>query len=206
MITYTVADKWLKEGGHLAFVITQTHFQSPSSEGFRSFRINDKEMLVPISIDDMKELKPFNDAANKTAVALFKKELKNTIDYPVLYNVWRARTGCKRAILPYLSLCKVYEQIQMFEMEANPVNEKKSPWAILPTGRFEDMKNINGKSSWVQGRKGITADLNGVYFVNIVAVNEEDGLVQIETRPEAGKKILVLKAGIGLNQVCYIHC
>ena len=188
MITYTVADKWLKEGGHLAFVITQTHFQSPSSEGFRSFRINDKEMLVPISIDDMKELKPFNDAANKTAVALFKKELKNTIDYPVLYNVWRARTGCKRAILPYLSLCKVYEQIQMFEMEANPVNEKKSPWAILPTGRFEDMKNINGKSSWVQGRKGITADLNGVYFVNIVAVNEEDGLVQIETRPEAGKK------------------
>lgn len=188
MITYTVADKWLKEDGYLAFVITQTHFQSPSSEGFRSFRINGEEMLVPISIDDMKELKPFNDAANKTAVALFKKELRSSIDYPVPYNVWRARTGSKRIILPYLPLNEVYDQVQMFEMEANPVNEEKSPWAVLPPGRFEDMKNITGKSSWIQGRKGITADLNGVYFVNIVAVNEEDGLVQIETRPESGKK------------------
>ncbi|WP_145653776.1 Eco57I restriction-modification methylase domain-containing protein [Bacillus paralicheniformis] len=188
MITYTVADKWLKTDGYLAFVITQTHFQSPSSEGFRSFRINDEEMLVPISIDDMKELKPFNDAANKTAIALFKKEVRSSIDYPVPYNVWRARNGFKRTIPPYLSLNKVYGQVQMFEMEANPVNEEKSPWAILPPRRFEEMKNITGKSSWIQGRKGITADLNGVYFVNIVAVNEEDGLVQIETRPESGKK------------------
>ena len=73
IITYTTADKWLVEDGRLVFVITQTVFQSPSSQGFRRFRINATDRLVPISIDDMKELKPFPDAANKTAVAMFTK-------------------------------------------------------------------------------------------------------------------------------------
>jgi len=45
MLTYTVADKWLKMGGTLVFVITQTHFQSPSSQGFRSFKIDDEPNL-----------------------------------------------------------------------------------------------------------------------------------------------------------------
>ncbi|TOG85781.1 hypothetical protein, partial [Vibrio parahaemolyticus] len=45
MITYTTSDKWLKYNGRLVFVITQTHFQSPSSQGFRSFKINEKAFL-----------------------------------------------------------------------------------------------------------------------------------------------------------------
>ena len=45
----TVGDKWLRQGGNLVFLITQTHFQSPSSQGFRSFRINDKAGFVPAS-------------------------------------------------------------------------------------------------------------------------------------------------------------
>ena len=64
MITYTTADKWLRPGGTLAFVITQTHFQSPSSQGFRRFRINSVYRLAPLSVADMKALKPFPEAAN----------------------------------------------------------------------------------------------------------------------------------------------
>ncbi|WP_198262815.1 Eco57I restriction-modification methylase domain-containing protein [sulfur-oxidizing endosymbiont of Gigantopelta aegis] len=58
MITYTVADKWLKdEDGILAFVITQTHFQSPSSAGFRSFYIGNNQIIQPVGIDDLKSFK-----------------------------------------------------------------------------------------------------------------------------------------------------
>jgi len=46
IITYTTADKWLVEEGRLVFVITQTVFQSPSSQGFRRFRINATDRLV----------------------------------------------------------------------------------------------------------------------------------------------------------------
>ena len=88
IITYTTADKWLVEDGRLVFVITQTVFQSPSSQGFRRFRINATDRLVPISIDDMKELKPFPDAANKTAVAMFTKKIGGTTRYPLDYRVW----------------------------------------------------------------------------------------------------------------------
>lgn len=38
----------------------------------------------------------------------------------------------------------------------------------------------------MQGRKGVTVDLNGIYFVEIVRTGK-NGLVEIETCPEAGK-------------------
>ena len=69
MITYTTADKWLAEKGTLAFVITQTHFQSASSEGFRRFRINPRHYLIPVSVDDMKELKPFPEGCGSSSSA-----------------------------------------------------------------------------------------------------------------------------------------
>ncbi len=90
MITYTVGDKWLKKGGVLVFVITQTHFQSPSSQGFRSFRIDKKSNLIPEHVDDLKLLKPFPKVANKTAIVRMRKVGSKTLtSYPVPYTVWK---------------------------------------------------------------------------------------------------------------------
>lgn len=88
MITYTTADKWLDDGGLLAFVITQTVFQSGSSQGFRRFRINKDYSLLPLAVDDLKALRPFPDAANATSVALFVKRRNTRPTYPVLYREW----------------------------------------------------------------------------------------------------------------------
>jgi hypothetical protein len=71
------------------------------------------------------------------------------------------------------------------------VTKEPSPcylWAIFPPGRFAMIKRLAGESKWVNGRKGVTTDLNGVYFVKVVDTNPSTRLVQIETRPEAGKK------------------
>ncbi|MHB1102692.1 MAG: Eco57I restriction-modification methylase domain-containing protein [Devosia sp.] len=185
MITYTAADKWLKRGGCLVFVITQTHFQSPSSQGFRRFRINETDRLLPSSVDDLKALKPFPDAANKTSIAVFRKGDAEP-KYPVPYRVWSASKG-SRAIPTHLSLKEVMSSVVITMNEATPVGGEGSPWAVLPPGRFKKLRKLAGKSAWVQGRKGITADLNGVYFVNVAQTNEQTGLVEIATRPEAGK-------------------
>ena len=189
MITYTVADKWLKLGGKLAFIITQAVFQNPSSAGFRNFRIQNDTYLVPLEIDDLKALKPFADAANKTAVALFKKS-DVPPSYPVPYVLWGVRAGQRRTIRPTLSLAEVKEKVIEFPFEANPVQGKGSPWAILPPGRFEMLRAISTfrEETWVEGRKGITADLNGVYFVPVLDEGPDEGLVQIRSRPDAGKK------------------
>ncbi len=135
----------------------------------------------------MKEIKPFPDATNKTAVTIFKKQYRKKTKYPVAYNIWNAKAEKTRAIPVASTLKSVFERIECTQMEANPVTARNSPWAILPKGRFREIQYLAGKCDWVQGRKGITADLNGIYFVNILEVNDSNGLVKIRTRPEAGR-------------------
>lgn len=61
-----------------------------------------------------------------------------------------------------------------------------SPWAVLSKGRYKVLQGLSGVCSWVEGRKGITTDLNGVYFVPILQC--KNGQLQVESRPDAGKK------------------
>ena len=187
MIAYTVSDKWLKEEGRLAFLVTQTLFQSPSSEGFRRFRIKDGYKLIPESVDDLKSLKPFADAANKTAIFVASKSRSREPSYPIPYYVWHAVPGAKKVIPASLDKATVLSGVIIDQQEANPVAGEGSPWAVLPVGMFASMACLTGKSEWVQGRKGVTVDLNGIYFVSVTRINEDGSLVQIETRPEAGK-------------------
>ncbi|ELY5216199.1 N-6 DNA methylase [Vibrio cholerae] len=188
MITYTVSDKWLKFGGKLVFVLTQTHFQSPSSQGFRSFKIKDGSYLHPKFVEDLKSLKPFPDAANKTVIVGFEKVQQQVDPYPVPYYIWNAKSGYKKALSENDTLDVISKGIVRNVMEANPVGEINSPWAVMGVGDFEKTSNIRGKSDWIAGRKGVTADLNSIYMVEILDVDHKRGLVLIETRPEAGKK------------------
>jgi hypothetical protein len=191
MITYTVSDKWLKCDGRLAFVITGTLFKNPSSAGFRAFKLHpareDSLYLQPVSVDDMKGLKPFEDAYNHTTVAIFRKTEKE-VEYPVPYSVWEATGTGRKTINAALSLNAVLEQIQPIKKEAFPVEQAGSPWAILSPGRFDAIKYLSKQCSWTKGRKGVTTDLNGVYFVPVLQNN--GNLVQIQSRPEAGRKNL----------------
>lgn len=191
MITYTTSDKWLKVNGRLAFVITGTIFKNPSSAGFRDFKLepaNAKSLhLIPIGVDDMKALKPFRDASNHTVVAVFDKSPKPGI-YPVPYRLWDSAPGFTKVVPSNLSLSVVMKRVSITIKEAAPVDGKGSPWAVLTQGRFKTLKAFSGACTWIAGRKGITTDLNGVYFVPVIQDNGT--LVQIRSRPEAGKKAL----------------
>lgn len=191
MITYTTSDKWLKPNGRLAFVITGTIFKNPSSAGFRHFKLepsNNKSLhLAPIGVDDMKALKPFADAANHTAVVVFNKN-KKPGTYPVPYRLWDSAPGFTKAIPASSSLSAVMKRVSITTKEAAPVDGEGSPWAVLTKGRFNTLKALSGACAWVAGRKGITTDLNGVYFVPVIQDN--GSLVQIRSRPDAGKKAL----------------
>jgi len=194
MLTYTVADKWLSDNGKLIFVITQTHFQSPSSQGFRSFAIDDKYLLQPLEIDDLKGLKPFSDATNRTAIAAFQKVRASSAVYPVPYKIWSNKHGYSRIIPEELSKEEVLDRVVIISQEANPVDEARSPWIIMSQEQFRRVEVIRGSSEWIQGRKGVTADLNGLYMVNLLDYDKERKRVLIETRPDAGRKTKQLVA------------
>jgi hypothetical protein len=186
MILFRVADCQLKQGGKLAFVITQSHFQAPSSEGIRKFRLGDNCYLCPLQVDDLKALRPFPDAANKTVVAVFEKRDQEP-SYPVPYRLWQTSHGASRSLPPELGKEDILRRVSFEVKEASPVGNPGSPWAVLDQGRLSHVSMLAGRSDWVHGRKGITADLNGIFFVPIVDQNVEQGLVQIVTRPEAGR-------------------
>jgi hypothetical protein len=189
MITYTTADKWLNPTGRLAFNITGTIFKNPSSAGFRHFKLTPTDPktlhLVPLSVDDMKALKPFSDASNHTTVAIFDKA-KKPGTYPVPYRLWDSSPGVSKAIPSTLALDDVLKLVVVSELEAAPVEGLGSPWAVLPKGRYKQLQFLSGTCSWVAGRKGITTDLNGIYFVSILGNNKTD--VQIQNRPDSGRK------------------
>lgn len=220
MLTYTVGDKWLKLGGTLVFVITQTHFQSPSSQGFRSFKIDDETNLVPIEVDDLKKLKPFPKVANKTAILRLQKVEKAVLpSYPVTYRVWEKTSGATASLPEASTKSEILGRVAVNAWEANPVDGGNSPWAVLPPGRFQDMAAIQGQSDWLAGRKGVTADLNGIYMVRVVDTNPSDSLVQVETRPDAGRTdigaarrfwvepdlLYPLLKGAGDFSACHLH-
>lgn len=191
MITYATADKWLKPSGRLAFVITGTVFKNPSSSGFRGFRIEPANpasaYLSPVGVDDLKALKPFQDAANHTVVAVFDKtDTPGT--FPVPYRLWDSVAGASRAIPVASTLSEVLSRVIIGDQEAVPADGAGSPWAVLAKGRYSVLRGLAGTCSWAAGRKGITADLNGVYFVPIIESNGT--LVKVTSRPDAGKKAI----------------
>lgn len=100
--------------------------------------------------------------------------------------MWTSAEGYPRSIPAQLALPEVLGRIAFDIKEAAPVGGAGSPWAVLSVGRYQLLEGLAGTCDWVDGRKGITTDLNGVYFVPIRQV--ANGLVQIESRPEAGKK------------------
>ena len=189
MITYTVADKWLADDGRLTFVITGTVFKNPSSAGFRTFQIEpeneDSKHLVPRLVDDLKNLKPFEDATNHTTVVVFDKA-SQAGDYPIPYEEWSAAEGSTRAIPAETPLAEVMNRVEIEVKEAAPVGAVGTPWAVLAPGRYAALQALSGECDWVAGRKGITADLNGVYFVR--PLNNNGNLIEVQSRPEAGRK------------------
>lgn len=112
---------------------------------------------------------------------------ENRPTFPINYTIWKSIYGLSKIIPEYATKQDVLNRTVREENEANPVQDSSSPWVILPHGEFAACQKLIGTCTWAEGRKGITCDLNGVYFVNVVDVSHDRRLVRIETRPEAGR-------------------
>lgn len=182
IITFSVVDKWLRDdGGRLSFVITQTHFQSQSSGGFRRFEVKGKPLRV-LLVDDFVNVRPWPGLGNKPAVLTLEKG--HSTAYPVPYVEW------KRTSTSLISDDETWRsaqmQLQFRSFEANPLSCAGQRWSILPPGRFQVLRVLDGTDS-NKGRKGIVTDLNGAYFVEIVGPGSRPNTVRIRNTPSEGR-------------------
>ncbi len=190
LMTYVSADRYLRRGGRLGFVLSQSLFKTfRAGQGFRRFLLPDKTCFGPWVVEDMVELRPFEGAANRTAVGIFIKGRQ--VRYPVSYQYWKKRgEGPKTAIgfdTPYEEVTK--NKITYRDWEAEPVDESDptSGWITARGKALRAVHDVLGKSPY-RGREGTnTGGANAVYWVEVLG-QRPGGLVMVANVIEGAKR------------------
>ena len=187
LMTYVAADRYLKDGGKLAFVITQSVFKTAAGQGFRRFRIGESgPHLRVLSVDDMSELKPFEGAANRTSTFVLRKGQPTR--YPVTYTYWKKTVKGKG--LDYDStLEEVMGLTRRLKFVAEPVNSEDptSAWLTARPRTLKAILKVMGASDY-QARAGVySGGANAVYWVEIMA-ERPDGLVVVRNVTKGAKR------------------
>ncbi len=185
LFAYACADHYLKEGGTLGFVITQTVFKTKGAgDGFRQFEYAVKDKggrkrsvyLRVKSVEDLSDFQPFEGATNRTAIFVCEKSERKT-RYPVPYTVWtKTRRG---RIEPDEPLGEVHEAVRREKLGAVPVQKEKptSPWLTAPRAALSAMGKIIGRSAY-QAHAGACTWLNGVYWIRVLQDVPEGALIE----------------------------
>jgi len=179
LMLYAAADRYLKHGGRLAFVITQTLLQSKGAgDGFRRFRLGDDgPHLAVLHVDDMVDIRPFDDAANWTATITVEKG--RPTEYPLPYTRWSPGEGAGGD--PRQTCCRA-------ECTARPVDPDRisSPWAVVPEGFHTDPARLVGPSDYRAHLGANSGGANGVYWIRPIE-KAGDGLL-VANNPGRGKR------------------
>jgi hypothetical protein len=199
LMTYVAVDKYLRLGGKLGFVLSQSLFKtSGAGQGFRRFMLPDGVPFGPLVVEDMVELKPFEGAANRTAVAVFAKG--HAIRYPVSYQYWvKKRKGRGSGIgfdTPYEEVSK--ELISFRPWQAEPVNAKDitSSWITARGKALKALHKVLGPSDY-KAREGVnTGGANAVFWVSITGARPGGSLMISNLTEGARRKVASSQASV----------
>lgn len=135
LFAYACGDFYTKAEERLAFLITQTVFQSrEAGAGFRSFHVRNERNLNVARVEDLSALQPFPFAANRTSMFVSTVGRVKT-SYPVKYYVWKAKAKKSRQIPEDLTLGDVLRDwVEIEEGQAESIDGGTGPWIILPKG------------------------------------------------------------------------
>ncbi|MBP7726414.1 MAG: N-6 DNA methylase [Candidatus Bipolaricaulis sp.] len=169
LMTYVSIDRYLKDGGRLGFVLSQSLFKtSGAGQGFRRFRLPGNTPFAPSVVEDMVELNPFEGATNRTAVAVFLKGKE--VRYPVSYQYWKKRGAGRGSAIafdtPYEEVTSQKITFRAWHAEPVDADDLTSAWITARPKALRAIKRIQGASEY-QGRKGITCPINGVFWVEV---------------------------------------
>jgi len=187
LMAYVAMDRFLKRGGKLGFVITQSLFKTAGAgQGFRRLQLGENGAPIRVvHVDDMVVLNPFEGASNRTAVMVLEKGFPNR--YPVPYTVWRKKG---RAKFTYdSSLEEVITATRTLNFFAEPVdqNDITSPWITARKGALHAVRNVLGKSDYTAHAGVYTGGANAVSWVEVVS-ERPDGLVMIRNITKGAKR------------------
>jgi len=187
LMAYVATDRYLKEGGKLAFVITQSVWKTAGGgQGFRRFRIGeDGAFLRVLHVDDLSSLQVFEGASTRTSVFVWQKGQPTR--YPVPYTYWKK---VKRGGLDYdATLEEVLAQTKRLNFRAAPVDESDltSAWLTARPKALQAVRKVLGISGYRAYEGANSGGANAVYWLEILA-KRPDGLVVVRNVTEGAKR------------------
>jgi len=154
LMIYAGAERYLKPGGRLAMVVTQTLFQTKGAgDGFRRFRLGPQgDCLEVLRVDDLVAIRPFKDATNFTSTILLRRGAST--QYPV----------------PYVKWTPDGKGFRQRRYHARPIDPSKpgSPWFLQPETATADPGDLVGPSDYTGYLGANTGGANGVYWLEIL--------------------------------------
>lgn len=186
VVTYHALERFVKKGGSLAFLITGTVFKNESSQGFRRWNLQINNTTEPMTVEvveDYSSLKPFEGVANWPTLLLIRRNGLKTM-YPVKYR----RYGKESKNEPQ-------EALSFEELQAIPVpGTDAGPWLVGSNDEMRVWPSLFSADvdSAYRARKGVTTDLNGIFFVNAEPVKGTE-FVCITNDPSKGRLRSIVK-------------
>lgn len=191
LLTYVVIDNYLKNGGKIGFIVKETLFKSiKQGEGFRKFRITPKETdLKVLRVDDLTKIKPFKDAVTRTAIIYIEKGFKT--NYPVDYIVWNPSSKVKSFDNNKIFNLSEFIKYELLKARPSVKTAINSGWITESEDETVYSKDILGRNELVARTGVFTGGANGIYWLNIDAVHNENILVSniIERAKNKMKKV-----------------
>lgn len=188
LITYLVIDRFIKDDGHLAFVIGQGLFKSAKNGiGFRRFQVGYEYYIGVKRVDDLSSVKPFENATNNTAVVFIQKNHKT--EYPVPYYVWKKQSNKRSVLKTYDDLEDILKKVNLKELIAFPSdkNNEIASWISIPNKTLGTIHNVLGANDY-KARTGVfTGGANAVYWLE-VEDSSQGGNIQVSNIVERAKR------------------
>jgi hypothetical protein len=189
LVTYVAAESYLKDGGKLGFVITQSVFKtSGAGQGFRKFKTKRGTALGVIWVDDFSEMQLFEGATNRSAVFIMRKG--QPMKYPVQYAYWRKKGSGRSGGFDYdTSLQEATDKTERFLFVAEPVDAKDmtSAWITGRPAAIKAVRKVLGKSDYEAHAGVYTGGANAVYWFDVLA-DHGDGTVTARNITEGAKR------------------
>jgi SAM-dependent methyltransferase len=188
LMTYVVADRYLKPGGKLAFVITQSAWKTAGAgQGFRRFRLGqDGAPLQVVHVDDLSRLQVFEGASTRTSVFVLRKG--EATRYPVPYTYWQ-KTSRGQGLDYDSTLEEVSAQTRRLQFQAAPVdkNDPTSAWLTARPRALAAIQKVLGRSAY-RAYEGVNSGgANAVYWLEILT-KRPDGMLVIRNVTEGAKR------------------
>jgi len=171
LMTYVTADRHLRDGGVLGFVVTESLLKTDAGKGFRRFRLPEDVPLQVYRADDMVRLNPFDNTSNRTAVVFIQRGEETT--YPVQYVRWSVASQLPGG-LSGMTLQDVLQHTTRHELEASPVDktDRQSLWLTATRDQRAVLAKMLGPSVYESHLGVNSGGANAVYWVQRLSKNE----------------------------------